>query len=306
MTTLRERAFCGDADFWRLRALAIETYPLSGPGWNWDIRCWDGARFYSPDPRLNPDWQRTVRLWETADGCLVGAVNADGPGLFFLQLHPDFREIEEEMIAWAEANLAEPTEDGARRVQTEVYEYDRPRQRILERRGYVQQAGFGVFRKLCLGARNLPETRLAEGYRLRELHGADWQDCQRLADLLNAAFNRTFHEPGEYAMFSKHAPCVREDLHLVAEAPDGSFGAHVGVIYDEMNRRGLFEPVCTHPAHRRKNLAQSLMFEGLHRLRELGAFDVTVETGDMGPANALYDTIGFSEVYLSHTWRKTL
>lgn len=302
---IQSRPFRDEDDFWRIRSLAVETYALSGPGWNWDIRRWDGARFYDPDPRLKPDWQRTIRLWETVTGRLAGAVNADGPGLFFLQLHPDYRELEEEMIAWAEEALSVKLENGiGRQIETEVFEYDRPRQRILERCGYVCQPGSSVFRKMRLGSRELPAVNLAAGYRLRELHGADWQDCQRLADLLNAAFNRSFHQPGEFSSFSKYAPSVREDLHLVAEAPDGSFGAHVGVIYDEANRRGLFEPVCTHPAHRRKNLAQSLMFEGLHRLKALDACEVTVETGDMIPANALYDTIGFTEVYLGHTWRK--
>jgi ribosomal protein S18 acetylase RimI-like enzyme len=192
-----------------------------------------------------------------------------------------------------------------REIATDVFEYDQPRRRLLERRGYVCLPEYSVFRKLHLGEQALPVVTLAAGYRLRTIDSEDWQDCQRLADLLNAAFNRSFHAAGEYATFAKFAPSARADLHLVAEAPDGSFGAHVGVIYDEANRRGLFEPVCTHPAHRRKNLAQSLMFEGLQRLRAVGAREVTVETGDMLPANALYDTIGFTEVYLAHTWRKT-
>lgn len=63
-------------------------------------------------------------------------------------------------------------------------------------------------------------------------------------------------------------------------------------------------PVCTHPDHRRKNLAQSLMLEGLHRVKALGARQVTVETGDMIPANALYDAFGFTEVYKCWVWQQ--
>ena len=91
---------------------------------------------------------------------------------------------------------------------------------------------------------------------------------------------------------------------MVAEAPDGTFAAHVGVIYDEANRRALFEPVSTHPSHRRKGLAQALMFEGLHRAKALGAAEITVETGDAAPANALYNSIGFTEAYKGYAWRK--
>jgi hypothetical protein len=46
------------------------------------------------------------------------------------------------------------------------------------------------------------------------------------------------------------------------------------------------------------------MVEGLHRLKALGAVDVSVDTGDMIPANRLYDRIGFTEVCLGHVWRK--
>jgi mycothiol synthase len=302
---LVSRPFQDDADFWRIRNLAIETYPITEPGWNWDIRRWDGSRFFEENPVLNPKWQRTIRLWETADGHLAGAVNKYGKSLFYLQLHPDYREVEEKMIAWAEAALAyTDPESQLRLIHTEVYEYDAPRLRILETRGYEKLPEGGVFRRMRFGNRPLPEVSMAEGYVLRPIRHEDLEDCQRLADLLNAAFNRTFHNAGEFYQFARLAPSFRQDLHLVAEAPDGTFAAHVAAIYDEVNQRGLYEPVCTHPQHRRKSLAQTLMFECLHRLEAIGAQEVTVETGDAEPANALYDTIGFTEIYKSYVWRK--
>lgn len=304
---IHSRPFLDDDDFWRIRHLACKTYSIAGPGWNWDIRRWDGSRFYNAEPVMNPEWQRTIRIWETEDRRLAGVVNADGQGWFYLQLHPDVRHIEEEMIAWAEENLADPIPGGAQRqLHTEVYEYDAPRRRVLEKRGYEKLPNGGVFRRMRLGKnRPLPEVDLAAGYTLRPIRHTEVQDCQRLADLLNAAFNRTFHQGAEFYQFAQLAPSFKQDLHLVAEAPDGSFAAHVAAIYDEVNRRGLYEPVCTHPEHRRKNLAQSLMFACLHRLKAIGACEVTVETGgDMAPANALYDSVGFTEVYKSYAWRK--
>jgi hypothetical protein len=46
------------------------------------------------------------------------------------------------------------------------------------------------------------------------------------------------------------------------------------------------------------------MLEGLHCLRAIGAAEVTVCTGDADPANALYDSVGFTECYWGHFWRK--
>ena len=91
----------------------------------------------------------------------------------------------------------------------------------------------------------------------------------------------------------------------MAEAEDGSFAAHVGCTYDEANRRGIFEPVCTHPEHLRLGLARSLMLLGLQRFKALGATDVFVDTGDQVAANALYEAVGFTEAYRGSTWRKT-
>jgi ribosomal protein S18 acetylase RimI-like enzyme len=302
---LVSRPFRDDADFWRIRNLSVETYPITGPGWNWDIRRWDGSRFYEENPILNADWQRTIRLWEDGDGRLAGAVNRYGKSLFYLQLHPDYRQVEEGMIAWAEESLAVPAPDGKpRQIHTEVYEYDAPRLRILERRGYEKLPEGGSFRKMWFGNRPLPEVRMADGYLLRPIRHEDLEDCQRVADLLNAAFNRSFHNAGEFYHYARLAPSYRQDLHLVAEAPDGAFAAHVAAIYDDSNWRGLYEPVCTHPLHRRKSLALTLMFACLHRLKAIGAREVTVETGDEEPANALYDALGFTEIYKSYLWRK--
>ena len=156
-----------------------------------------------------------------------------------------------------------------------------------------------------------------------------------MADLLNAAFGRTFHNAAEYHNFTLRAPCFRPELDLnsvpsetrrktfevsetskvcacrfrrgnglVVEAPGGALAAYVGIPYDAVNRRGIFEPVCTHPDHRRRGLAAALMQEGLLRLRSLGAVDATVDTGDMTPANRFYDSMGFTEAYRGVTWRK--
>lgn len=207
------------------------------------------------------------------------------------------------MVAWAEEHLAARLPDGQHELNLSVYDYDVPRRRLLAARGYTETDDTGVARRMRFGARPLSIAALPEGYAMREIPG-DEADCWRLADLLNAAFRRTCHHGGELATFAAAAPSFRRDLHLVAVCPDGTFAAHVGVTYDEANRHGVFEPVCTHPAHLRRGLARALMFELLHRLKALGAADVTVETGSAVAANAFYDSVGFTEAYLAHTWVK--
>jgi ribosomal protein S18 acetylase RimI-like enzyme len=147
---------------------------------------------------------------------------------------------------------------------------------------------------------------MAAGYTLRTTRPEELVDCQQIADLLNAAFNRTFHNPWEYHNFARHAPSFRQELDLVAVAPDGTFAAYVGIPYDEANRMGIFEPVCTHPDHLRLGLARALMTEGLLRLWQIGATEAIVATGDMVAANGLYTAMGFTEAYRNYIWRKEL
>jgi GNAT superfamily N-acetyltransferase len=310
-----------EADFWRVREFLTATERIAPLGHVWDVRWWDSQHFYNPSGRWENGWERGVRVWETAEGALVACANWEDAGDAYLQVHPAYRFLEPEMLEWAEEALAAPVGDGGGRALTLwVFEYDTRRQRVLRERGYEPTEEWGVVRHMTLPdvayAPALPRPGLPAPYVLREVRpeddgagsadsaGAAGGDCQRIADLLNAAFGRTFHNAAEYKMYATLAPSYVNELDLVAVAPDGSFAAYVAMPYNRENRRGIFEPVCTHPEHLRKGLASALMFEALARVRELGAVDVVVGTGDMAAANALYDSIGFTEAYRQVGWRK--
>jgi ribosomal protein S18 acetylase RimI-like enzyme len=148
----------------------------------------------------------------------------------------------------------------------------------------------------------LRDKTTVDGYLLRSLRSAD--ESQRIADVLNAGFGRTFHTAVEFELFTA-APDFRFDLCLVAEVPDGSFASYVALQYDETNRRGIVEPVCTHPDHRRRGLAAALLIDGLHRIVALGATEAQLDTGLAAAANALYESVGFTEAQVGHVWRRT-
>lgn len=331
------RPLAGDADYWKMRELLVTSAAGTPVGLNWDVRRLDGKRFYDADETANPLLARPVSLWEAA-GELVGFILPESACDAHLQVHPDYRYLEDEMIAWAEAHLVAPaTGAGGRELEIYVYEWDAQRQRLLQARGFVKTEVWGMLRHLRLGRQPLPAPQVAPGYTLRATYpvgppprqaedsrlpppprgedagvpnlfggfsGPTPDDCQRIADLLNAAFGRTFHNAAEYRNFTRHAPCFRRELDLVVEAPDGTLAAYVGIPYDPVNRCGIFEPVCTHPDHRRRGLAAALMQEGLRRLRAIGAVEATVDTGDRIPANRFYDSLGFTEAYRGCTWRK--
>lgn len=306
-TTLSSRPLADERDWWQVRALLIETFAITGPGFNWEIRHWDGNRFHRIGPLWQPEAFQDHQLWETCDGRLVGMAHRDGDSEAWFEIHPQFRaQLEPHMLDWAEQNCTGPTKEGGRQLHVCVYEYDVPRIRLLQARGFEKQSYGWITRRMRLGRWPTPPVAaIAPGYTLRTTRRDDFGDFERMARLLNAAFDRPgYHQAAEVANFCQHSPSFSDYLNLVAEAPDGEFGAHAGLTIDSANRFAIFEPVCTHPEHRRKRLAQTLMFEGLSRLQALGVEQVEVSTGDADAANGLYDSLGFTEYYKAYYWRK--
>ncbi len=303
--SILSRSMQTDEDYWQVHKLILDTVPISPLGYNWDIRRWEGKRFYDANPAGDPDWWRNGRLWHTKSGKLIGAVNSEGSrGFAYLQVHPDYRHIEGEMIDWAKTAIFGTSEEGIQQIHFFIYEYDVHRQALLRERNYEKMDYGGVIRYLRFGTRPLAQPNVADGYTIRTTNPEEIDDCQKIADLLNAAFNRDFHTAAEYQEFTRNAPSFRREIDLVAVAPDGTFASYVGVPYDSANKLGIFEPVCTHPDHRQKGLGKALMQEALLRLKAMGAVTVSVETGDQMPANRLYNSIGFTEMYKGFYWRK--
>jgi len=286
-----------DADWWAVRRLLVGLFPLVPHGSVWDIRRWDGQRFHDDDPG-SPTEVGPCRLW-FAGGDLVGAAHSEGDPSLHLQVHPDHRHLEGEMIDWGMEELAEES-GGVRRLLHDAYEDDLHRADLLEARGFQRQEGRVVNRRRDL-AEPIAVSPQPPGYLIRETTD-DPGDCTRMAELLNAAFGRTFHTTAEYRGFIRNSPSFRHHLNLVAEARDGTFAAHVGFTLDEENRCGIVEPVCTHPGHRKRGLALALLLEGLRRLQHLGAVVATVETGGAEGPNRLYQAAGFTAARWGRVW----
>ncbi|MBE2225585.1 MAG: hypothetical protein IAF02_28875, partial [Anaerolineae bacterium] len=187
------------ADYDRICNLLLQTQAKAPMGFNWDIRRWEGTCWYNPQATGNPDWHKNSQLWQTGNGQIVSLVHPDGMGYPYIEIDPDYRHLETEMIAWAEAHLTEPAADDAgRQLQFYVYEYDVYRQQLLTARGYQKMTYGGVIRHMRLGQQPLAQPQLAEGYTLCSTNPENGRDAQQIADLLNAAFNRTFHTALEY------------------------------------------------------------------------------------------------------------
>ncbi|MEZ4611843.1 MAG: GNAT family N-acetyltransferase [Caldilineaceae bacterium] len=134
---------------------------------------------------------------------------------------------------------------------------DARRRRVLQERGFVETEQWGVVRHLRLGTQTLAQPVVAPGYTIRATNPGKPADSQGIADILNAAFNRTLTRRPSTRRCPPGAQLA--GLDFVATAPDGTIAAYVGVPYEPHNRLAIFEPVCTHPNHQRRGLAKALM-----------------------------------------------
>jgi ribosomal protein S18 acetylase RimI-like enzyme len=89
-------------------------------------------------------------------------------------------------------------------------------------------------------------------------------------------------------------PHYRFEDDLVVEAADGSLAAFALGWSDPRGAVAEFEPVGTHPDHRRRGLGAALIATGLHRFFAGGARIVQVyaDAGEAA-AEALYASVGF-------------
>jgi len=307
----RSREYQGERDYQRIRELLVRCYALNQTMHCWGLERLDWWRYCihaAEELSGERTWESEVRLWETEDGELVGVVHPEwgiGPVRsdrdVFLEIHPGYRHLENEMLDWAEADHEGRRPAGRRpwRLSATIYDYDLKRAERLARRGY-RHIGLVGYKRRCELRRSIPTGELPLGYTIRPV--ADHQ-MEAWATVVGAAFDNPWNTAERCRVWLR-APTNRRDLNLVAVAPDGVLASFAIAWFDEANRIGMFEPVGTHPEHRCLGLARAVLCEGLRRLRALGATTVYVGCGTGEDVTRLYRSAGFTEFDEENQWQK--
>ena len=145
-----------------------------------------------------------------------------------------------------------------------------------------------------------PVPPLPDGYRLRHVRLPD--DRLARVEAHRAAFAPSRMSVEKYAIL-EGMPRYAQEHDLVVEAPDGTLAAFTNVWWNPDAGVGEFEPVGTHPDHRRLGLARAVNLAGLHLLRGLGAQDALVFSATTNPGSeALYASAGFEAITRSRAW----
>jgi mycothiol synthase len=303
------RRYGDEEDYWRIRSFLREVMLLnSRRERSWHVCRFDYWRWHGVENLGHGRLEEDVFIWEKPDGGIAAVLNREGPGNAFLQVHPGTRtpELEEEMIAVAEENLAHPYEEGRFRLAVWADEDDELRRGILRRRGYAVSGAPEYKRRRELSA-PIPEAPVAKGYEVHPLGGVEELSSRSYASWTS------FHpdapdeeyEGWEWYLNIQRAPLYRRDLDVAAIAPGGEVASFCTIWFDDVTRTAYLEPVGTASAHQRKGLARAVMCEGLRRLKRVGGTRAFV--GSYAPAaHALYASVGFREYDLFEPWVKEI
>jgi len=304
---LTMRRYQEEDDYWHIRDFLRQVFlrndrrELCWQAYRFDYWRWHGIENLGQGPL-----EETVFIWETPEGQMAAVLNPENTGVVFLQVHPAFRTpgLEEEMIAVAEQNLTRPQPSGERKLWVFANERDDVRQGILLRRGFtLRDIQENQNRQSLLAP--IPAAPLAEGYVVRPLGDVDELPARSWVSW------KAFHpdapderyEGWEWYHNIQRCPLYRRDLDIVAVASTGEFAAFCTVWFDDVTRTGSFEPVGVHPDHQRRGLGRTVMYEGLRRLKKLGATLACV--GSEAPnAFAFYTSIGFESRDVARPWAK--
>lgn len=199
------------------------------------------------------------------------------------------------------------------RVSVEVYDGDDALAGVLAGRGFAAAADEPIVGMVRV-ASGVPTLDLG-GYHVRSVHDGEdearidvhrrawkpaaqpWADGRDVDPDAESSFDRASYDA------VRAAALYRQDLDLVAEAPDGSLAACCIVWFDSVSGTAEIEPMGVDPAHRRHGLAVALCHEACRRVADLGGTQVflNVQPDPAYPANSqAYLKAGFEFVERGH------
>lgn len=313
-TRLETRQFCGEEDLIKIADLwnACEEVDQLGQG-----TTVNELRVEFSDPWLDPE--RNVRLWEDAEGHLVGFGQIWIPetdelieGRIVYQAHPEHRQsgLEAQILDWGEARLSEISRERGIPALSRVAVRDTQTIQIalLESRGMSpERYTFVMIRALD---DQLPQPELPAGFTLREIKGES--DGAAWIEMFNLSFIDHYnHHPLTFERWKNWMddPDGRPELNLVAVADDGTFAAFcwAGINPGENERSGenvgWVHLLGTRRGYRRIGLGRAMLLAGLQRLKASGTetAKLGVDAQSLTGATRLYEAAGFTR---DETWIK--
>jgi GNAT superfamily N-acetyltransferase len=242
--------------------------------------------------QMNP--QRDTRLWW--DGAALAAwATSNKYGLTFALSYAQRENLDllRRILAWAKDHVRATSPDGVPPAvfSTGCFASHLPHARMLAELGFTPSREGSLF----VNARSLsvpiPDPALPAGVVIRSPEGE--HELDRRAQLHATVWHPSKVTPEGYRI-TRSAPGYDATLDMVAVMPEGSLTAYCICWPEQATGTCEFEPVGTHPDHRRKGLAGAVMYAAMRRAREIGLRTALVYCKEENLP--FYQSLGFNPI----------
>ena len=270
-------------------ALIVDVWPHEGAGSEMHVGDIAWGVFHRWPSALD-----SLRLWSVEQGPPQALTMFDGSGVCDLVVRPGDVGLEAARLAldWAEAacrDAAVSAEQVELRVGRRIHEP--PLLQLLEDRGLSPRSVGAPAMSRSIGADDVAESVVPDGYRIRQLRSDELPQRVRA---FRAAFPDDELCVDAYRAL-RECSVYNPRLDVVATAQSDSIVAFATLWFDTQNMVVQIEPAGCHPDHRRLGLTQAVIFHALRIAVERGASEALVRhNSDNLAARALYKSCGFS------------
>ncbi len=248
-------------------------------------------------------WEKIDRSIDPPKKEIVGLTTRDSPRDFFLNVDPNYRQIEKEMIEWIDQIFPGLNDEKGRKgnLRINILEGNTSRETLLKNMGFQLEGLYGYYR-IRSGDLPVPVHSCPEGFEIRTIEKSDYDQqallIQRVfghgewfdAEVLDWLANCTFHVP---------------ELDLVAVTPENTIASFCTFRVDPHSKIISLEPMGTNPDYRKLGLGKAILTEGIKRAMKYEPPFFYIDGAATTPAaNRLYDVTGFSEKYAINSWSK--
>ena len=280
-------------DYQKLHDFLVETKntEYTYARFDWMMTNWD----YLEDRYLE-----RIGIWEEEEK-IVGAVLFDHSlDVLFPIVLPGYEKLYQEMYDYAKKHMVKEENPEflfhAKDTNTEL-------QKLLKKNGMVATEEKDMVAIFDL-SEEIPAVNLKNGYKLTTL-----EEHRGYEQYMKCLFKGFGHEEsGEAFSFTDEdlENCKKAyerrnvDLSLKISVVDeaGNYVAHAGMWYDRNSDIALVEPVCTIPECRKMGFGKAAIYEGLRRVKAMGAKIAVVGSGQQ-----FYYSLGFVPYSTGTVWR---
>ena len=294
------RQYITPNDYKRVDKFLKDHHQTGNADGNWLEPAWEYMHHH---PALDDASLEKIGIWEDEEKIVAVTHYESNLGEAFFQFHPAYRYLRQEMLDYAEENLAgHSKKDGRKYLSAYINDYDGEFISLVQARGYEKDEESTRPLYKFMIPNPFPSIGLPEGFHRTSLaEECDWGKVNRV---LWRGFNHKGEPPVDAEELESRrkmfdTPSARRDLKIAVTAPNGDFVSFCGIFYEPVHCFAYVEPVATDPDYRRMGLGKAAVLEGIRRSSELGATVAYV-----GSDQEFYQAIGFKKVYNSECWLK--